>query len=556
MNRNTELHFSKLPNLQKKRSIFDLSHKWQTSMNGGYITPMFLQEVLPGDTFDVKTNFVCRMTTPIKPVMDNAYIDLYFFFVPNRLVWDHWQEFMGENKEGAWDEDKTEYQIPGYYVQPEASIPQMSDQLWKALGLPINPNMTIPEEDAVSALPFRGYELIYNEYFRNQNIEPPVYIDKGDGNVEISSDLRYTGTGSALFGGKLEKAYKFADYFTNALPAPQKGDPVGIGLVGELPVNIEANGSFLFRGPNEDPSGEDFTVNLYARRALDDLYADIRSTMGTGLTSSLEYQSGLTGNTNLEQATLININDIRNAFAVQKQLEKDARGGTRYIEIIKTNFGITSSDARLQRPEYLGGGRYPINMQQVLQTSSSSDTTTPQGNTAAFSNTVESDKGFVKSFEEHGYIMGLAVIRTENTYYQGIDKHWSRKDRFDFYFPTFANIGEQPILNKEIYMGSSEANNNEVYGYQEAWAEYRFAKNRIANDLVNQEERIWDYAEDLSNGNAELAPEYLKENEYKIDQTLTATSDLIHQFRVDFYHNCKAVRELPMYSIPGLIDHN
>lgn len=587
-NRNTELHFKNIPKLDIKRSTFDMSYSHRTTFNEGELVPFMVQEVLPGDTFTLDTSYVIRMNTPVKPVMDNAYLDIYYFYIPNRLSWEKWPEFMGENKTGAWDEEQTEYTVPGSYGTFN------SKTIADYMGIPTG--VAIPQEDAVNALYFRDYVLIYNEWFRNQNLIAPINAE-----TDIDSTQLNTNGSPALGNTPLLKAAKLHDYFTSALPEPQKGDPVQLSLGENAPVVGNGNALGLTTGfiNSADQTEQMYylsesTFNNYNFKQAQDSLAkpypyisqsDLAGFTGTGeyvgkdstprkvgkstitnpLGGSNETQllgvtkdpkfSGLVAD--LTQATAINVNDIRLSFAIQRQEEKDARGGTRYIEIIKTNFGVTSQDARQQRPEYLGGGRNPINMQQVLQTSESTGTS-PQGNTSAFSNTVGRNNSFTKSFTEHGIIMGIAVIRVENSYQNGLNKMFSRKRRYDYYLPGFANIGEQAILNKEIYMSTNTKQNNEGFGYQEAWAEYRYNNNLITGQLrknANKNGNIWHYGLNFA-ALPTLSQEFNDEGVQAIDQTLSVQSTNADQFTADFYFDMKGTRPMPIYSIPGLIDHN
>lgn len=559
MNRNTELHFAMQPNTNIRRSTFDMSHSHKTTFNTGDIVPIYLEEILPGDTFKIQTNFVIRMSTPIKPVMDNAFVDLYFFFVPNRLVWEHWQDFMGENKEGAWDEDQIEYNIPsGDFDNTQITKGTIADHM----GLPTKTAL-----NKINLLPFRAYTLIYNEWFRDENIIAPILIPKGENSGAVTQPEL------AVNGGKLLKAAKFHDYFTSGLPQPQKGEPVTISLGEDLPVvtkkkTVDANKApLIWANYNQiiDPtSDQDYLLAVAPWE--DEIYFPEQKLNQTRR-GKIEGQTlDLSGNNNqlapanlfadLSQATAITINQLREAFQIQKLLEKDARGGTRYIEIIKSHFGVTSPDARMQRPEYLGGKRIPINMAQVLQTSATNEES-PQGNTAAFSLTGDNSTRFTKSFTEHGYIIGLAVVRTTHSYQQGVNEIWSRQRRFDFYWPALANIGEQPILNKEIYAQGTDED-EEVFAYKEAYAEYRFKPNYITGEFRSTYEQtldIWHYG-DMYESAPRLSQEWIEETKNNVDRTLAVQSSVSDQFLADFYFKIKATRPMPLYSIPGLIDHN
>ena len=578
MSRNSEYKFGVEPQVNIKRSIFDLSYGHKTTFNTGDLVPIMVQEVLPGDTFNVKTNYVIRTTTPIKPVMDVMYCDLYYFFVPNRLVWEHWEEFMGENKDGAWTEDQTEYNIPGISFAMNA-VEQGS--ALDHMGVPINIKTTGDEAlttNTINALPVRGYGLIWNEYFRDENIIPPIKVPRGDSTMNYSDSK--TNQSIANTGNGLFKVAKFHDYFTSALPGPQKGDPVTIGIGGQAPIltgetdnSQQPTNNLRMKALNPTPGTSLLNFLYYdnttgATPELNQgLKAATQAVIGSGKNQDIEPAGDYTNDqylvptnlyADLSQATSININDLRMAFQVQKLLERDARGGTRYIEIIKAHFGVTSSDARMQRPEYLGGKRFPINMAQVLQTSSTNEES-PQGNTSAFSLTGGTNQSFTKSFTEHGYIIGLACVRTIHSYQQGLNKLWSRKRRFDFYWPALANIGEQPILNKEIYyQGGDGKVDNEVFGYMPAWTEYRKNQNIISGEMRStaaQPLDIWHYG-DKYETLPTLSEGWLKETTANVDRTLAVQSSNSNQILADFYFKIKAARPMPTFSIPGLIDHN
>lgn len=572
MNRNSNSRFSVTPSIDIKRSRFDRSCGHKTTFNAGKLVPIFIDEVLPGDTFEMKTSAVVRGSTPIYPVMDNANIDIYYFYTPTRLLWEHWKEFNGENTTSKW-EQTTEYSIPQIIPPraPESNNGWQKGTLADYMGMPTNISGGTPGTVywSANALPFRAYCLIWNEWFRDQNLQDPVTIDLGDSailgaNQSTSGSITMQNQ-NALNGGNLLPVNKYHDYFTSALPDAQKGPAVLLPLGTTAPVVtgeiFEANGNDPLHFQKADGSKFDSSRNVSLQYDNNPLIAGLNLT--ASMTGAITQQSDeITPNNlhaDLSQATSATINELRLAFQIQKLFERDAIGGTRYREILQAHFGVTSPDARLQRPEYLGGERIPINIDQVIQTSASQEGTTPQGNTGAYSLTGNQGSYFKHSFVEHGYILGLACVRTEHTYQQGLERMWSRKDRFDFYWPVLANIGNQAILNKEIYLTDNAEQNEEAFGYQEAWAEYRYKPSRVSgafrSNIKEGSLDAWHYA-DYYSSLPMLSDEWIRETAANVDRTLAVQSELEDQYIADFWFKITCTRPMPIYSIPGMIDHN
>ena len=554
MNRNTESHFSLLPRIDIGRSRFDRSASVKTSFNAGDVVPFYCEEVLPGDTFNVKTSRVVRMQTLLTPMMDNVYLDTYYFFVPNRLTWEHWKEFCGENTQSAWIPE-TEYSIP-QVTAPDGgwNVGTIADYF----GIP-----TGVSNLSVSALPFRAYALIMNEWFRDQNLQDPLLVPVDDATVQ--------GVNTAIFvtdvvkGGKPFIAAKYHDYFTSCLPAPQKGPDVMIPVSqgSNLPV-VPLEQTIFNRGLGDLIKPLRFGSMGSSSPATDGLLGwnpslnatTVKNSSGSGANQEV-FPSNLWAidDGNVSSAT---INQLRLAFQIQKFYEKQARGGSRYTEIVRSFFGVTSPDARLQRPEYLGGNRVPINVNQVVQQSGTGESTsTPQGTVVGMSQTTDSHSDFTKSFTEHGFIIGVMVARYDHTYQQGLERFWSRKDMFDFYWPVFANIGEQAVKNKEIFAQGTDVD-DQVFGYQEAWAEYRYKPSRVTGEMRSsyaQSLDVWHLADDYEKLPS-LSAEWIQENAKTIDRVLAVTSENSNQFFADIYVKNLCTRPMPMYSIPGLIDHH
>lgn len=559
MNRNTESHFSLAPHVDISRSRFDRSASLKTSFNVGDVVPFFLDEVLPGDTFSVDTSKVVRMQTLLTPMMDNVYLDTYYFFVPNRLVWEHWKQFCGENTESAWIPE-TEYTMPQITSPADSgwAVGTLADYFGIPTGVP---------GLSVSSLPFRAYALIMNEWFRDQNLQDPLVVPTDDSTVAgVNTGTFVTDVAK---GGKPFIAAKYHDYFTSCLPSPQKGPDVLIpsATAGEYPVVPRSNvvPDSLLDGTRYSAKIYDADDDASKTRAGIGFYVSADGLTGTQTTGILNTPSGRTGSVpvinNLWAVASgglgATINQLRLAFQIQKFYEQQARGGSRYTEVVRSFFGVTSPDARLQRPEYLGGNRVPINVNQIIQQSGTESSGTPQGTVVGQSLTTDSHSDFTKSFTEHGLIIGVMVARYDHTYQQGLNRLWSRKDKFDFYWPVFANIGEQPVKNKEIY-AQGNAKDDEVFGYQEAWADYRYKPNMVTGEMRSayaQSLDVWHLADDY-NSLPTLSDAWIREDKSTVDRVLAVQSSVSNQLFADIYVKNLCTRPMPMYSIPGLIDHH
>ncbi len=553
-----------------------MSHSIKTTFNTGDVVPLMVDcDILPGDTVQMDMSEIVRMATPIYPIMDNLYFDIYWFFVPHRLVWDHWQAFWGENDD-PWTQ-QTEYEIPQIEA-PEGGWTEGT--IADYMGIPTKVGGL-----SVNALPFRAYAKIWNDWFRDENLKANCHI--------YTDDTTRTGVNegdyvlNTEFGGKPCKAAKMHDYFTSCLPQPQKGEAVTVPLTGQLNV-YAGEQSHLNVGDKANPIqirpfnsnniitniSDSMSGNLNAYRNTEKNVLETKNSSvyyGTSLANSQWKLDGqtITGGTisnlyaDMSSATAVTINQLRTAFAIQKYFENAGLHGTRYIEYLRGVFGVSSSDARLQRAEYLGGQRVPLNIDQIIQTSST-DQTSPQGNTAGFSCTRNRASMFTKSFEEHGTLMCLGVVRTDHTYQQGLNKMWTRKKWTDFYNPFFAHLGEQAVLNENIYAQGNtvkDEQGNEVdkqaFGYQEAWAEYRYKENGTRGYMRSNATGsldVWHFADDYSTL-PKLGSDWINEPYANVDRTIAVTSQLTHQFIGDFYFKCMYTRPMPVYSIPGLIDH-
>lgn len=557
MEMNQNSRFSAVTSLDFSRSKFDRDFTYTTTGSVGAILPTFLEEVLPGDTFSVKSAKVIRMQTPITPIYDNIYCDTYYFFVPMRLVWEHTAEFFGENKTGAWIPTTT-YQIP------QCTAPSGGWQkgtIADYLGIPTN-----IDNISVNALPFRAYSLVCDQWFRSEVLTNPLYIPLGDATQTGSNGSNYLT--DCANGGMPMTAAKYHDYFTSCLPAPQRSNDVTIGLTGNIPVVGNGYGLGLTAdntnfgigtGFRSGSSNAEYTINFgsdTSSTAIGSAFTSANPVPGNlrtiGLTTDAD-KSGILGD--LSGVTGISINALRIAFQTQKYYEKLARSGGRFTSMLKAMYGVTSPDARIQRTEYLGGSRTPVNIMQVLNNAET--TTSPLGNTGAYSLTNDTNDDFHKSFTEFGYVIGLTVFRYNHSYQNGLDRLWSRKDPLDFYNPTFANIGETPVLVKEIYCTGTSAD-NDVFGFQEAWADYRYHKNMITSEMRSnyaQSLDTWHLGDDYTS-QPYLSDSWIREDPNNVDRVLSVAHTVSDQFFMNILYKNECTRVMPLYSIPGLIDHN
>lgn len=513
--------FSQIPRADIQRSSFNRSHGYKTTLDSGYLVPFFVDEVLPGDTFNLKATLFGRLSTPIVPFMDNMYLETFFFFVPNRLVWDNWQKFNGEQKNPG---DSTDFLIPTL----EAGTHEVGS-IADYFGIPTGVQL-----EKINALPFRAYNLIYNEWFRDENLQDSLEVPTGDGPDPIN---KYN----------LVRRGKRHDYFTSCLPWPQKGPGVELplGAIANLNGTLSVPGGSYALSVNTDGNSLSHNPNWTWQSG-----SSVNPTITVPTNRIDMSKSGVT--VDLSSATAITINSLRQAFQLQKLYERDARGGTRYTEILRAHFGVISPDARLQRPEYLGGSSTRININPVQQTSAT-DTTSPQGNLAAYGVLGDKVNGFTKSFVEHGYIIGLVNVRADLTYQQGLNRMWSRQTRFDYYWPALAHLGEQAVLNKEIY-AQGTADDNKVFGYQERWAEYRYFPSQITGKFRSayaQSLDVWHLAQEFVEL-PKLNAEFIVDNP-PIARVLAVQNE--PQILLDCYFSLNCVRPMPIYSVPGLVDH-
>lgn len=546
MNRNSEQHYAQVPHAEIRRAKFQRDFNLLTTMNEGDLVPIYLDEVLPADTFKINLNALVRMATPLYPVMDNAYMDFYFFFVPARLLWKHFQNLMGQNDSTFWAE-QTEYTTP-VTTAPEGgwNVGTLADYF----GIPTGVSGL-----KVNSLPFRAYAKVWNEWFRDENLQQPVTQSMDD--TTTTGVNTGTNLSDAEAGGLPLKVCKYKDYFTSCLPSPQKStEPVQLPMTGNAqivwPNDAETMGNgeiFQDGGGNLENIPINSNMKIAASKKNNKSGKALVMFGGQTNASEINYTSM---QADLSTVTAATINDLRQAIAVQHIFERDARTGTRYKEILKGAWGVTSPDARLDRSEYIGGHRMPINVNQVIQTSST-DSTSPQGNTGAYSMTTLSRNMCTYSATEHGYVLGLAAIRVDHSYQQGLSRLWTRNTRFSYYDPMLANLGEQAVLNQEIY-AQGKAQDEEVFGYQEAWADYRYRTNMVTSEMRStyaQTLDAWHYA-DKYDALPTLSSSWIKEGTENIDRTLAVQSSNSHQFICNFFYSQAWTRPMPIYSVPGI----
>lgn len=568
--------FSDAPAMYMKRTKFDRSHVYKTTFNSGKLIPVFIDEVLPGDTARMSVNYFARLATPIKPIMDNIYLDWFFFFVPNRLVWEHWQNFCFEQED---PDDSIDYVIPTVSATGNSKNAYVGS-LWDYFGLPVNTSGNL---SGISALPFRGVYLIWNEWFRDENLQKSVKIQKGDTNEVLNSARSaeqpswvFTSGTSIVPGLACPPRGKRHDYFTSALPWTQKGPGVSVGLAGTASIvdptpgtgyllQSNANQLAVVSATRKEGQSGGYRVATgngvvtFSRFHPDSESSSVGGFAGNtsgAVTVSAQAASTYLGNdsyVDLDTSSIFTINSLRTAFQMQKFYERLARGGSRYTEVLRSFFGVVSPDARLQRPEFLGSFTKMVNVNPIAQTSAT-DATSPQGNLSAYGVTAAKFHGFSKSFVEHGYVFGFVCARADLTYQQGINKMWLRSTVYDFYWTTFAHLGEQAIELREIYAQGSEADTT-VFGYQERYAEYRYKPSHITgkfrSSVVNGSLDMWHLSQFFKNAPT-LNEEFITENP-PIKRIIAVQDE--PEFLLDIGFKYTTVRPMPMFGTPGLVDH-
>lgn len=558
MNRNNERHFLQIPEMHASRTRFNRDQTILTTFDSGKLIPFFVDEVLPGDTFQVDTTAIIRMSTPKYPVMDDAFIDFYYFYAPNRILWDSFKNFMGEVEETPWMPTKT-YAVPQIKINASTPKPGPDEKsILDYMGVPTK----VKKPFSINALPIRAYVKIWNNFFRDENVDNAATLKTDDADVTYKFEPEATETlekdlQNAVLGGNLLPVNKYHDYFTSCLPYPQRGPEVTLPMSGNAPIywadakddpltiqDLKSNGiwtneaGYLHRSMTQMMTQNYDNTDEKARAVLG--YISSGATMGEIMTADLS------------SVTAATINELRQAVAVQQYYEALARGGSRYREQVRALWDVTISDKTVQVPEYLGGGRYQVNVNQIVQTSGQqTENDTPIGETGAVSVTPIRESSFTKSFEEHGFVIGVACVRHNRSYQQGLERFWSRRDRLDYYVPQFANLGEQPVKKKEIML-TGEATDEETFGYQEAWADYRMKPNRVSGLMRSNATGtldFWHYADNYSTVPT-LSQEWMAEGKTEIARTLIVQSE--PQFFGAVRVANKTTRRMPLYSVPGL----
>ena len=547
MNRNNERHFNQIPEMKASRTRFNRDQTILTTFDSGKLIPFYVDEVLPGDTFNVNTTAIIRMTTPKYPVMDDAFIDFYYFYCPNRILWDNFKQFMGEIESTPYMPAK-EYKVPQIIVDgKEGDARPYEKSILDYMGVPTK----LKKEFKINALPVRAYVKIWNEFFRDENVDNAAVIKTDDADVKYSDspadeEKIEAALQEAISGGRCLPVNKFHDYFTSSLPYAQRGPAVMLPMEGNAAVKLYKD---IELTEEETPAN---TIKLYENGEI------YNTKETTGKKPAIVASSTLAGTktayigTDLASVTAATINDLRKAVAVQQYYEALARGGSRYREQVQALWDVVISDKTVQIPEYLGGGRYHVNINQIVQTSGQqANNDTPIGETGAMSVTPINESSFTKSFEEHGFVIGVCCVRHNHSYQQGLERFWSRTDRLDYYVPQFANLGEQPVKKKEIML-TGTASDEETFGYQEAWADYRMKPNRVSGLMRSNASGtldFWHYADNYS-AVPTLSQNWMAEGKAEIARTLIVENE--PQFFGAIRVANKTTRRMPLYSVPGL----
>lgn len=556
MNRNNERHFLQIPEMHASRTRFNRDQTILTTFDSGKLVPFFVDEVLPGDTFQVDTAAIIRMSTPKYPVMDDAFIDFYYFYTPDRILWDNFKHFMGEVEETPWMPTKA-YAVPQIKINGTDAKPAPDERsILDYMGVPTK----IKKPFTINALPIRAYVKIWNEFFRDQNVDNAAVLKSDDADVTYNftpekTETLETDLQNAVLGGNLLPVNKFHDYFTSCLPYPQRGPEVTLPMQGNAPLEAYTTDKLTEKVKLEGQKTILWQTNSDNEGSLPETFAGGYNKIGTSFGGKISgepltkrYYLG----TDLSAVTAATINDLRQAVAVQQYYEALSRGGSRYREQVQALWNVTISDKTVQIPEYLGGGRYQVNVNQIIQTSGQqNENGTPLGETGAVSVTPIRESSFTKSFEEHGFVIGVACVRHNRSYQQGLERFWSRKDRLDYYVPQFANLGEQPVKKKEIML-TGDATDEETFGYQEAWADYRMKPNRVSGLMRSNATGtldFWHYA-DVYNKVPTLSQEWMAEGKAEIARTLIVQNE--PQFFGAVRIANKTTRRMPLYSVPGL----